>query len=78
MAARTKRAAKGSGLRVVGGDDRPAEPVTGEQLMRDAARVTAAYLRRRLREVPEDDPQIPTIQTHVARLALQGRRPQTR
>ena len=55
------------GLRVVA-DDGPVQPVTGEQVMREGARVLADYFTRQLPRIPAGDPLYAVIEADASRL----------
>jgi hypothetical protein len=60
------------GLQLVPAADGPGEQITGEQVLRDGARVLSDYLSRRLQELRSTDPLYPTIRDQAARLARQA------
>lgn len=60
-------------LRAVGGEALPA--LSGEEVLRRAAELTAVFLAANLRRVPRDDPYRGTIQQKAARLNALGAAP---
>lgn len=56
-------------LRLVHPNERAAERLTGEDVLRDGARMMARYLRRRLREIPAEDPDYASIEADASRFA---------